>query len=65
MLADLLVKYYPGLKADIWNSSCREGAMAARKWDSLGTLIAGAVVMAAIVALLIWWGYHARHVLNP
>ena len=39
--------------------------MAARKWDSLGTLIAGAVVMAAIVALLIWWGYHASHVLNP
>jgi len=39
--------------------------MAARKWDSLGTLIVGAVVMAAIVALLIWWGYHASHVLNP
>jgi hypothetical protein len=34
----------------------REGAMAARKWDSLGTLIAGAVAMVVIVALVIWWG---------
>jgi hypothetical protein len=39
--------------------------MAARKWDSLGTLIAGAVAMVVIVALVIWWGYHAGYVLNP
>jgi len=39
--------------------------MVSRKWDSLGTLIAGAVAMTIIVALIIWWGYHATHALNP
>jgi hypothetical protein len=33
--------------------------MAPGKWDSFG-LVAGAVVVALCIAVLLWWGYHTN-----
>ena len=39
--------------------------MAAEKWKSFGTLLAGAIAMVLIVAFIVWWGYHASQALHP
>jgi hypothetical protein len=39
--------------------------MAAKKWKSFGTLLAGAIAMVLIVAFIVWWGYHAGQALHP
>jgi hypothetical protein len=39
--------------------------MASQNWKSFGTLVAGAVAMAVIIAFVVWWGYHAKQALHP
>jgi hypothetical protein len=48
----------------LWSGQ-KEWTMAGQNWKSSGTLVAGAVAMTLIIALIVWWGYHASQALSP